>query len=186
MWPFFWNRKDEYGNTKRESKQLVPIFLWAKTERYDPKTKATTVATDVRLWPFAGYTKQVEIKEDEVEHVDLGHKLRVLDLGMPGLFDSETMAKSVGAFYQLWLDRKAMVHDKPIHEKRAFLNLYHSVESAGHSRWSIPVLGGQWTEPNGVTHSSWLFGLIRWRSGDNGGFETPAFPGPGWPDLSQQ
>ena len=175
MWPFFWSRKDDYGRTKRESTQLVPLFLWANT--YHPDG---TVTTDVRIWPFAGYTKR-----SGPDDSDLEHKVRVLDLGMPGLFDSETMSKSFGAFYQLWLDRKAVVDDKPIHEKRAFLNMYHSVESAGHSRWSIPVLGGQWTEPNGITHSSWLFGLIRWRSGDDGGFEAPAFPGPGWPNLSQ-
>jgi hypothetical protein len=171
MWPLFWSREDNYGHTKRKSKQLVPIFMWANTEHPDG-----TVTSDIRVWPFAGYTNRG----------DLEHKLRVLDLGMPGLFDSDTMAKTFGAFYQLWLDRKAIVNDSTIHEKRAFLDLYHSVESNGHSRWSIPVLGGQWTEPNGITHSSWLLGLIRWHDGDDSGFETPAFPGPGWPDLSQQ
>ena len=170
LWPFFWDRKDDYGNTTRESKQLVPLFLWAKTKHEDG-----TTTKDLRIWPFVGYTKRG----------DLEHKIRTLDLGMPGLFNSETVARAFSSFYQFWLNQKTIIKEKTITEKRAFLNLYHSIESDGHFRWSIPFLGGQWTEPNGVTHSSWLLGLIRWKSGHNGGWESPAFPGPGWPDLKQ-
>jgi hypothetical protein len=39
------------------------------------------------------------------------------------------------------------------------------------------------TEKERVRETSLLFGLFRWRSGDESGFDMlpPAMPGPGWP-----
>ncbi|MFK5954898.1 MAG: hypothetical protein QM477_00480 [Planctomycetota bacterium] len=169
LWPFFWHTKSHFNKMKSEGYYFVPLFMHSKTLRDDG-----TEERNLRIWPFMSY--EFEARKREV--------LRVLDLGIPRLLDPEGFYQMFGFLYTLW-DNRDQIEADPIvvHEKRAWFNLYHEAEAAGHERWSIPVIGGKWTEPDGTTHSSWLFGLIRWRSGEGGGLESPAFPGPGWPDI---
>ena len=169
LWPFFWHTKDTFNEMEREGHYFVPLFMHTKTTRDDG-----TVERHLRIWPFMSY--EYEAKKREA--------LRFFDLGLPGFLDPEGFYQMFGFLYALWNDRNQIEPDPiTVHEKRAWFNLYHQAEAAGHERWSIPAVGGKWTEPDGTVHSSWLFGLIRWRSGDDGGLETPAFPGPGWPDI---
>jgi len=169
LFPFFWHRKDHFNDMERTGNYFVPFFMSTKTERGDG-----TSERHFRIWPFLSY----EFEESKREQT------RLLDFGLPGVLDPESLARSFGFFYEFWVQRDVQ-EPAPIvvKEKRAWFNLYHQAEAAGHSRWSVPILGGQWTEPDGTTHSSWLFGLLRWRSGNNGGMDSPAFPGPGWPDI---
>ncbi len=169
LWPFFWHRQDHFNGMERDGRYFVPIFFHTKTKREDG-----TNEHHFRIWPFFSYEMEANKRT----------LLRILDFGIPRLLNPDNFARSFGFLYQIWLDRNQIRPQSiTVHEKRAWFNLYHEAEAGGHKRWSVPVLGGKWTEPNGIVHSSWLFGLIRWRSGENGGFEAPAFPGPGWPDL---
>ena len=171
LFPFFWHREDHANGMERNGNYFVPLYMSTTTKREDG-----TRARNFRLWPLLSY----EFEEGQRE------QFRMLDFGLPKVLDPDTLARSFGFFYEFWVSRESL---KPapivVKEKRAWLNLYHQAEAGGHRRWSIPIVGGQWTEPDGTTHSSWLLGLLRWRSGDNGGMESPAFPGPGWPDLHQ-
>lgn len=169
LWPFFWHRQDQFNGMERDGRYFVPFFFSTRTTRDDG-----TIERKLRIWPFFGY--EMEAHKREV--------LRILDFGLPRVLNPELLARSFGFLYELWMDRAQREPDPiVVREKRAFLNLYHEAEAGGHERWSLPILGGKWTEPDGTVHSSWLFGLLRWRSGEDGGLEVPAFPGPGWPDL---
>jgi hypothetical protein len=169
LFPFFWHREDHFNGMERTGNYFVPFFMSTKTQRDDG-----TTGRHFRLWPLFSY----EFEEGNFEQT------RFLDLGLPKVLNPNTLARSFGFIYEFWFERESFKPDPlVVKEKRAWLNLYHETEAAGHKRWSLPFIGGQWTEPNGTTHSSWLFGLLRWRSGDNGGMQSPAFPGPGWPDI---
>ncbi|MHC4837917.1 MAG: hypothetical protein ACYTF3_06995 [Planctomycetota bacterium] len=169
LWPFFWHRKDDFNGMTREGHYFVPLFMNVTAVREDGRRQR-----HLRIWPFTSY------------RLDQGRRelLRVLDLGIPVLLEPDNLSRSFGWIYEVWTAHARQAPEPiPVREKRAWFNLYHEVEAGGHERWSIPVVGGRWTEPDGTVHSSWLFGLIRHRSGPGGGMEVPAFPGPGWPDI---
>lgn len=169
LWPFFWHRTDHFNGMEREGHYFVPLFMNTRTTRDDG-----TLERHLRIWPFLAYEYEANKRE----------LLRVFDLGLPGFLDPENLSLMFGFLYEVWVDRAQQEPDPIlVREKRAWLNLYHEAEAGGHTRWSLPAIGGRWTEPDGTVHSSWLFGLLRWRSGEGGGLEAPAFPGPGWPDL---
>ena len=169
LFPFFWKRHDRFHQMERNAHYFVPFFLYSKTQRDDGRLEH-----NLRLWPI--FSREWTSRGE--------NRTRFLDLGLPRVLDPETLSRSFGFLYEFWKSQRR-IDPGPVvvQERRAWLNLYHSTEGGGHSRWSVPFLGGQWTEPDGTRHSSWLFGLLRWRSGDNGGLQNPAFPGPGWPDL---
>lgn len=198
MFPLFWKRHDEFGNMVRDGYYAVPLWWKLDTHRFDDLDgdgvpEQTSTETLTRVWPF--YANQAE-----QDHYDLSQEGSALDIdgnlipldkedGMHGHVEApyfgEALARNLTRPLALW-QRHQQEPSSPVVE-RAFLGLYHSVESDGHSRWSMPILGGQWTEPNGTKHHSYLFGLLRWQSGgSDNGLEAPAFPGPGWPDLSRQ
>jgi hypothetical protein len=169
LFPFFWHREDDFNGMQRTGNYFVPLFFSTVTRRDDGRR-----GRNLRIWPFFSY----EFEEERFE------RTRLLDLGLPKVLDPEDLARSFGFIYEFWIDRERFEPDPIlVREKRAWLDLYHEASAGGHSRWSIPIIGGQWTEPDGTTHSSWLLGLLRWRSGEDGGIQSPAFPGPGWPDL---
>lgn len=167
LWPLFWHREDDFNGMHREGWLALPFFQRWRTER-----DAGGTDTLLRIWPF--YARALRADGEQL--------VRALEPGLPGVFDPETLSHLFGSLYEFWTVRASQPQPR-IHEERAFLNLYHAAESGGHRRWSVAGLGGRWTEPDGTGHWSLLFGLLRWRTGDDGGLEVPAFPGPGWPDL---
>ncbi len=166
MWPIFWWRRDTIDGRETRSFWAVPLWFSSRTRHADGGEDR-----EWRLWPLARSEQQA----------DGGHDFSTLAPGLDPLLESDALSRNLGFAFELWTDRA----ESPAapRERRAWLDLYHSVEAGGHRRWSVPLLGGRWTEPDGTTHTSLLLGLIRWRSGPDGGLEEPAFPGPGWPDL---
>jgi len=175
LFPFFWKRKDDFGGMQRDGYYALPFWWTLTTKRYDDLDGDGVdehVATEKisRLWPFAAWKTVVD--ESTGRGLDQNE----------GPYFGEVIARNLTRPLAIWQRNKMHEHG-PILE-RAFLGLYHSLESAGHRRWSVPIVGGRWTEPDGTRHHSYLFGLIRWSTGNSGsGWETPAFPGPGWPEL---
>ncbi len=185
MFPLFWKRHDEFGKMERDGWYALPLWWKLKTKRFDdldgdgvPEQTATETLT--RLWPF--YAHQAE-----QDHYDLNSGQPLTDEEgrhghMEAPYFGEALARNLTRPLAIWQSHQ-QEPTSPVVE-RAFLGLYHSVEADGHKRWSMPLIGGQWTEPNGTKHHSYLFGLLRWKSGgDDNGIQAPAFPGPGWPDL---
>lgn len=165
MWPIFWIRQDHFGGIQRDSFYALPFYFRSCT-----RSPAGTERKE-RLWPL------VRAQRDDAG----GERFALLAPGIEPILSSDALSRNLGFAFEVWAgDSPAASGPR---QRRAFLNLYHSAEYAGHRRWSVPVLGGQWTEPDGTVHTSLLLGLIRFRSGAGGGFEEPAFPGPGWPDL---
>jgi len=188
--PIFWKRHDEFGDMERDGYYAVPLWWQLKTKRFDDvdgdgSPDVTSTETLTRFWPF--FANQAEqdfwdLSADEpqplaVEDGSHGHT--------EAPYFGEAVARNFTRPLAVWQQHQQEPKSPKV--ERAFLGLYHSIESGGHRRWSIPILGGQWTEPNGARHHSYLFGLLRWQSGgSNAGLQTPAFPGPGWPDLRRR
>ena len=117
----------------------------------------------LHLWPLG-----IRIETPERSH-----------LAFPSL--GTATDERLGFAYQAW---RSTIAGATL-DRRFWLGLYREIEVGGHHRWSVPLLGGAWTEPDGTRHHSWLGGLLRWRTGPRGAaMEAPAFPGPGWPSLA--
>ncbi|RMH01969.1 MAG: hypothetical protein D6702_10060 [Planctomycetota bacterium] len=167
LWPIFWWRHDTIDGRETTSFLAAPIWFASRTRHPDGGEDRRW-----KLWPLAAAGREA----------DGGLDRAVLSPGLDPLLSSAALRRNLGFVFELWSDRRRDAAAP--RTRRAWLDLYHSVEAGGHRRWSLPVLGGRWTEPDGTKHTSLLFGLIRWRSGPDGtAFEDPAFPGPGWPDL---
>lgn len=170
MWPLIWVREDRFGDIRKDSFYAVPFYWQTRTLR-KVEGEEEVLETGERLWPF------IRNYEDSLGREDFA----TLAPGFDPILNSKALSRNLGFLFEIWAGRADGTHGT--RERRAFLNLYHSMEAAGHKRWSIPFLGGQWTEPDGTTHTSLFLGLLRFKSGPDGGLEEPAFPGPGWPDL---
>ncbi|TAH34891.1 MAG: hypothetical protein EYC70_13900 [Planctomycetota bacterium] len=169
MWPLFWDRTDHFGDITRESFYAMPVYWRSRTLRADGREERRE-----RLWPVA------RVYEDNQGN----ERFAALAPGIEPILNSEQLSRNLGFAFEVWAGSSDAVSG--VTQRRAFLNLYHTAQAAGHTRWSVPILGGQWTEPDGTVHTSLLLGLLRFRSGPGGGLEEPAFPGPGWPDLHVQ
>jgi hypothetical protein len=175
MFPIFWRRHDEFGNMERDSWYALPLWWKLNTKRYedtdgDGLPDQTSEETITRFWPFIGLKNTVEDDGARREH----------HVETP--YFGEQIARNLTRPLAFWQEHQSRADGPKV--ERAFLGLYYSIRSGGHHRWSVPLLGGQWTEPDGTRHHSYLLGLLRWQSGgENSGIHAPAFPGPGWPDL---
>lgn len=172
LWPIFWWRRDQLTDAgEREAWYALPFYFRSASAWADGSTSSST-----RLWPLGSKTRER----------DGASQVRILDPGIPEVLDPEVLSRNFGFLYEVWSAREQPAPAPAAVEKRAWLGLYSSTAGSGHRRSSWTGLGGRWTEPDGTTHTSLLFGLLRWRSAPDGsgGWEAPAFPGPGWPDLS--
>lgn len=171
LWPIFWWRRDSLSTDgEREAWYALPFYYQTRS-KWENGDKASTT----RVWPLGSKTRTR----------DGTAKIRILDPGIPEVLNPDVLSRNFGFLYEVWAEREQPAPAPLTEEKRAWLGLYRSTAGSGHRRSSFSGLGGRWTEPDGTTHTSLLFGLLRWRSGPDGSnLEAPAFPGPGWPDLS--
>jgi hypothetical protein len=171
LWPFFWWRRDDLSQEGvREGWYALPFYYHSKSEWKNGDSASTT-----RVWPLGSNTRER----------NGASTIRILDPGIPEVLNPDVLSRNFGFLYEVWAVREQPAPAPLTQEKRAWLGLYRSTAGSGHRRSSFSGLGGRWTEPDGTTHTSLLFGLLRWRSGPEGSsLEAPAFPGPGWPDLS--
>lgn len=172
LFPFFWWRKDQLAlGGERESWYGVPLFYSSRTQWDDG-----THAEHTRMWP---------VFSEKVER-DGASTVRILDPGIPAVIQPETLSRNFGFLYEVWSDRRPAQPAPVQRMRRGWLGLWRDVEGSGHRRRSFAGIGGEWNEPDGTAHTALLFGLLRWRTDPDGtrSLETPAFPGPGWPDLS--
>lgn len=172
LWPLFWWRRDQLQDDgEREAWYGLPFFHASRSAYKDGSSSEQT-----RFWPI--YSETVERDGSGV--------LRILDPGIPPALNPEVLSRNFGFLYELWSDRRLPPQAPVERVRRGWLGLWHDAEGSGHRRRSFAALGGQWNEPDGTAHTSLLFGLLRWRTGPDGerSLEAPAFPGPGWPDLS--
>ena len=158
LWPLIWHREFNYTNMQGDSSHVFPFFHKG-SRRFADGSKEELL----HLWPLGIHIETPQRKL----------------LALPSL--GSAADKRLGFIYQAWRDSS----ENETRDRRLWLGLYRKIESSGHSRWSIPILGGVWEEPNGTRHHSWLGGLLRWQTGPRGvAMEAPAFPGPGWPTLA--
>ena len=164
LWPIFWKRHDQIEGFTKDAIYALPLFWSSRTKNFNGQEESSW-----HIWPLASHDKS---------------GFRALDFGVPGLIDGGALRRNLGF---AWEFAKTENHPGHVVEQRSWLGLWHGTTGGGHSRWSIPVLGGSWKEPNGTTHHSHLLGLLRWTSSDKGlSWEAPAFPGPGWPSIEDQ
>lgn len=167
LWPFVWFRDDRHAGMERESFYLVPFLRAANTRREGVEGEESVH----QFWPL--WHRRVR-PDGSVDSSFLS-----LDLAL----QSDAVSANLGFLYEVWATRQEGI-DAPRRD-RMLLDLYSRASAADHTRWSLPVLGGCWTEPDGRHHWSLLAGLLRFGHGGDRGFllETPAFPGPGWPAI---
>ncbi|MBO45617.1 MAG: hypothetical protein CMJ96_01860 [Planctomycetes bacterium] len=168
MWPLFWHHHSELGEVVSESFRFIPFWFQKKL-----RSKDKTLNEEWHFWPLARKSVRADGSEE----------LRIPSPGMAPIVEPDQLARNLGPWLELWTDRKRQREDWS--HKRAWGNLYHEAQSEQHHRWSLPVLGGRWIEPDGTRHFSFLLGLLRWQkaSEEKAQLEPPAFPGPGWPKL---
>lgn len=174
LWPIFWWRRDQLTDDgEREAWYALPFYFHSASAWADGGQ-----ASETRLWPLGSKSSAR----------DGATQIRILDPGIPTVLDPDVLSRNFGFLYEVWAQREQPAPAPLTEDRRAWLGLYRSTAGSGHRRSSLAGLGGRWTEPDGTTHTSLLFGLLRWRSAPDGsgGWEAPAFPGPGWPDLSAQ
>lgn len=160
LWPIFWKREDHLDSIERQSWHALPLFSHTRTQHADGLKERRT-----RIFPFLSWHT----------FSDGRHQAATPSLGA-------VVSRNLIYPVSLWQSKGNPAQRTS--EKRAFLGLYQELESKGHRRRTVPFLGGTWEEPNGVVHHAWLAGLLRWTTGHGLNIEAPAFPGPGWPDLS--
>ncbi len=92
------------------------------------------------------------------------------------------MPRYVTGVFRLW----EWEEEPAFRRERSFLGLWRRERGRGEDRRSIAGLWAHrsYSDAGGtIRETSLLFGLVRWRVTEAGGFDmlAPAFPGPGWP-----
>jgi len=169
FWPLFWHRLAQSLDAQKETWSFLPF--WQKTTTSFHNGQSHTMS---HAWPLLRVQKASDGRRD----------VRFPSPGLSPILDPDALSNNLGPAFEIWTDRSGP--EEAWNEQRVIGNLYHAAQGDGHSRWSIPLLGGIWKEPNGTEHVSLLGGLIRWKSNEQGtSWELPAFPGPGWPALDE-
>ncbi|MEZ5979768.1 MAG: hypothetical protein R3F34_16340 [Planctomycetota bacterium] len=168
-WPIVHDIDEDTPGYRRASFYVLPFYQQWDLRR-PPGSAAPQLEAWRRVWPLWRYEQKEEWRRTAVFSLD------------------PLMRSSVIDFHFGWLwEVMAWETDGPIERERAWLGLYRRESSGVETRWSVT---GLWSErtierPDGlVSETSFLFGLLRWRSGPpscDPGILMPALPGPGWP-----
>ena len=181
-WPIFNRRSEEYKDGTKTSTNLFPFWRSSTRERtvaadaVEGVAESKPVGTDRfrKLWPLGKiHTVQEngDVTQREVTVIDLNplQELDWVDEHYAWLWELYTYkAKGETVRSRSWLG--LWRHEKDRDEDRRTLSFLWSARD--------------YDRAGRRTHErSWLFGLLRYRSIEGGGFSLlkPAFPGPGWP-----
>lgn len=176
-WPFIRQRREEYPDGTKEGLNVFPFW------RSSTRVREPLVVGDIevereeqpgterfrKLWPLG----KVRTSEDQrdIHLVDL-NPFQELDF--------------VDEHYAWLWEVYGRQQRGEVVRSRSWLGLWRREKDADEDRRSLSGLWGarDYTRAGRRTRErSWLFGLLRYRTTEGGGFSLlrPAFPGPGWP-----
>jgi hypothetical protein len=168
LWPLGRLQHEDSADAERDSASFIP--LWQSWDRLDKVTGETSAWR--KLWPLYRYEEEGEWRAGALLELD-------------PFFRNNLVPRHLTSFFRLyeWEEEPAF------RRERALLGLYRRERGRGEDRRS---LAGLWAsrrdelEGQPAHETSLLFGLLRWRVTESGGFDMlpPAFPGPGWPAPS--
>ena len=181
-WPLFNRRHEEYADGTKDATSLFPFWRSTTRERTEAALAAEGEAEGKpegterfrKLWPL-GKVHSIEKDGSTIESsltvIDLNpfQEMRFINEHYSWLWELyTTKAKGETVRSRSWLG--LWRHEKDKDEDRRTFTFFWSArdyDRAGRR----------------AHERSWLFGLLRYRSVEGGGFTLlrPAFPGPGWP-----
>ncbi len=181
-WPIFNRRHEEYIDGTKDSTSFFPVWRSSTRERTEPsiaregEERGKPVGTERfrKVWPL-GKVRSIRQDDRTIERdftvVDLNpfQELRFVDEHYSWLWELYTTKEREGTL-----------------RSRAWLGLWRHEKDRDEDRRSLTALWSarDYDRAGRRAHErSWLFGLVRYRSVEGGGFTflRPAFPGPGWP-----
>ncbi len=167
MWPFYNQREERYSDGSRSAANFVPFYQ--RWEQYD--LDGHSKGSWEKLWPF--YQHRVE-----------GRRSRT---AFPTLLPTWELPEVDEHYAWIWELYTKTVDGERVHE-RSWGGLWRRESDEKEVRDYVTGLWSQRKFTDGADHvreTSILFGLLRWRSSRERGFEMmrPALPGPGWPVL---
>lgn len=166
-WPIFNQREERYSDGSRFATSFIPFFQ--RWEQFDLEGRSK--GSWEKLWPLYQY------------RVD-GPRTR---LGFPTLLPFWELPDVDEHYAWMWELYMRQTDGERVHE-RSWGGLWRRESD---SREVREYVAGVWSRRTyrdcgrNVRETSFLFGLLRWRSSSERGFEMmrPALPGPGWPAL---
>lgn len=165
LYPLVNVRREVYPDGVKEADYVVPFWQhWEKVDEH-----GNTLRRWHKAWP---------LWQDQVE----GDWRRWAFPALNPLWPTPVIDDHYAWIYELF----AVETEGGVRRERSWGNLWHREVDAFEDR---EYLLGLWSrrrygDPGGRTSEvSLLFGLLRWRSAPEDGFDLlrPAFPGPGWP-----
>jgi hypothetical protein len=165
LWPIVNVAHEEYENSVKNRVYVIPFWQsWKRIDQYAGVFRYT------KLWPFF----QSEGREQSEKHFAFP--------ALNPLWRTPEFDEMYAWIWELWT--RDVNYD--LVRERSWLGLYRREKDSSEDRRSFAFLWARRsysTAQERVRETSLLFGLLRWRSGDESGFSllAPAFPGPGWP-----
>lgn len=163
-WPFVNVRREEYAEGERNAVAVVPF--WQHWKRYE---EGAGTSWFQKLWPIY----QAEGREGD---------MRYAFPALNPLWQTPDIDEMYAWIWELYTRERThgMVRE------RSWLGLWRREKDDAEDRKSLAFVWSRRKWHDGALaarDTSLLFGLLRWRTREDGAFEflAPAFPGPGWP-----
>ncbi len=164
LWPFICFRREQYRDSYRNSAYVIPF--WQSSDRLHQEEGHSTYR---KLWPAYRSESKEGWSFFAFPALNPLWRTLVIDEHWAWIWELYTREERDDALRERsWLGLWRHEHDRD-EDRVALSGLW------GRRRYS---LAGK-----RVTESSWLFGLLRFRSTEGEGMDwlRPAMPGPGWP-----
>ncbi|MEM8710491.1 MAG: hypothetical protein AAGG01_06030 [Planctomycetota bacterium] len=181
-WPIVNRRHEEYEDGTKDSTSIFPA--WRSSTRVRTERALAREGEEVgkpagterfrKLWPL-GKTRSIQRDGETLER-----DLSIIDL------NPFQELRFVDEHYS-WLWELYSAHERGDELRtRSWLGIWRHEKDRDEDRRSLTAVWAarDYDRAGRRAHErSWLFGLIRYRTVDGGGFTflRPAFPGPGWP-----
>jgi len=172
LWPLGHLREERYLHSERDSTWFLPF--WRSWRRLDRETGI--VSSWHKLWPIFQNERAGNWNRGSFPALSPFHRGKIEDRGL-GIVD-----RHFGWAWRLWEWERA----GGMRTERSWAGLLRHRANEAEERSSFSGLWARrrYDGPRGRTReTSLLFGLLRWRVTEEGGFDMlpMAFPGPGWP-----
>lgn len=177
LWPLVNTRHETYVDGQKDSFNVFPFWRSSTRTREELQLAGEVIEREEqpgaerfrKLWPLGKVASGPDHQEIHVVDLNPFQELDFVDEHYAWLWELYTRK-----------ERGEVVRS------RSWLGLWRREKDADEDRRSLSVLwsGRDYTRAGRKTRErSWLFGLLRYRSIEGGGFSLlrPAFPGPGWP-----